>query len=293
MNSGKSSSNCAKLHHGGEDHSEYGEVPEPILLLISSNTEEDTWNFYNIAEDRVLDMQRVERRDYYVHKATISADPILNPNECVVVVIYENLFRMAFMRLKDKTWTYKDDTWTAVEEVVNVEDKFYAVNNYSQLLSFEITRFSGTEATVAATGMARNYVFRSYLVDSDDGLLMVQRVYEWDVDKCVTKKFKIFQLNCSKNGWIEKNTLGEYALFIGDNSTISVLASKFKNCEPNCIYFNQDDNRIKSEIGSHGPHDFSVYNFKSEEISKPYTINAMTLLEMTKRSPIWITPPPN
>ncbi|XP_004309709.1 PREDICTED: F-box protein SKIP23-like [Fragaria vesca subsp. vesca] len=345
-----SSSDCTKLHHGGEDGREHGEYHGPVLLMISSNTEEDTWNFYNIAEDRVLDMQvslpnkrycgcskgwlilveedyavtllnpfsrikgkqekensiirlpplipiiplRVEKRDYYVHKAMISGDPILNPKECIIVVINDELSQMAFLRLKDKRWLHLDEGWTAIEEIVNVEDKFYAVNNFSQLLSINLTKFSNSEdATVAATGIVRDYALRSYLVDSEDGLLMVRRISEWDVDKCVTKKFKIFQLNGSKNGWIEKNTLGEYALFVGDNSTISILASKLKNCKPNCIYFNQDDNRIKNEIGPHGPYDFGVYNVESQEISKPYTVDAMTLLKMTKRPPIWITPPPS
>ncbi|KAF4382285.1 hypothetical protein G4B88_011614 [Cannabis sativa] len=40
--------------------------------------------------------------------------------------------------------------------------------------------------------------------------------------------------------WIEKKSLGDIALFIGDNSSIAVLASEF-NIQPNCIYFTHDE----------------------------------------------------
>lgn len=335
---------CRSWCHVAQDNSASVKSLSPTLLMIYDK--EDTWNLYNVMEDKVLDMQlrlpnkrfcgsskgwlvaveqnfavtlqnpfyRVKEReeqessiirlpplsppdwysfkrcDYFVHKATISADPILNANKCIVVVIYEDRCQLAFIGLKDTRWTYVDERWHAIEEVVRVEDNFYAVNNWSQLLRFDITRLSSSDVTVTAKGIARKYVFRSYLVDSNEGLLMVQRILEWEVDKCVTKKFKVFELNCNKSEWVEKKALGDIALFVGDNSSVSVLASNFRQCEPNCIYFNQDNNRIKSEIGPYGPHDFGVYNVQSEKISKPYTTHAMTLLKMTKQPPIWVTP---
>lgn len=135
------------------------------------------------------------------------------------------------------------------------------------------------------------YVNRNYLIHTDDGgLLMVQRILGWQVDKCVTIEFKIFELNSEKFEWTEKTTLGNTAFFVGDNSSVSVLASKFPECQPNCIYFNQDNNHMDSEIRPCGPHDFGVYNVESKQISKPYTTNAMSRLKKTKLHPIWVVP---
>ncbi|KAK9912668.1 hypothetical protein M0R45_036520 [Rubus argutus] len=103
--------------------------------------------------------------------------------------------------------------------------------------------------------------------------------------------FKIIRIRAQFKGeWDEKKTLGGIALYVGDNSSVSILASKFSKCQSNYIYFNHDNNRIKSDNGPFGPYDFGVYNVESQKISKPYTTHATTLLKMTKRPPIWVMP---
>ncbi|KAL6185946.1 hypothetical protein ACLB2K_042068 [Fragaria x ananassa] len=98
-----------------------------------------------------------------------------------------------------------------------------------------------------------------------------------------TKFFRIHKLNFDDDKWIKKKSLGNVALFIGDNSSISVLASDFPGCLPNCIYFNHDNDRIAwDNVPSH---DYGVYNIESEEIPQPYTIDAK------KYPPVWIVTP--
>lgn len=97
-----------------------------------------------------------------------------------------------------------------------------------------------------------------------------------------TLKFKIFKLSFDKCEWIEKETLGDVALFVGDNSSISVLASNLPGCMRNCIYFNHDFDRVTA--GSEPIADFGIYNVESQTISKPYS----TLMEMTKLPSIWV-----
>lgn len=192
------------------------------------------------AKDRGLEAW-IKRCNYFVHKTMISEDPILNADNCIVVVIYVERLQLAFIRPgKDTTWKYVDERWGENEEVVHVKDSFYAINNRSQLLSFKIARDSSSDVTLAAKEIPRKSVHRSYIVDSNEGLLMVKRFLDWEVDKCVTQKFKIFELNYTKCEWVEKKTLGDIALFVGDNSSVSISASKFSKCQPNCIYFNQD-----------------------------------------------------
>ncbi|KAB2634463.1 F-box protein [Pyrus ussuriensis x Pyrus communis] len=140
--------------------------------------------------------------NYFVIKATISADPISNSKNCVVMVLYEPLSQLAFIRLD-----------------VLIEDKIYTVDDWSNLWAFESTSKSTVDVQL-----------KTYLVGS--------------------RKKKTLNSN---DEWIEKNDLGDIALFVGDNNSISMLASMHSRCI-NCWYtFNN----------------FEVYNVKSQSVTKP------------------------
>ncbi|CAL8157161.1 unnamed protein product [Prunus armeniaca] len=129
---------------------------------------------------------------------------------------------------------------------------------------------------------------KTYIVDSNEkGFLNVKRykIWKgiWPDGKAVTFKFKIFELNFDKHELIEKETLDDDSLFLGDNSSMFVLASKLPGCQPNCIYFTSDYH------SSWVPEDFGMYNIKTQSISKPYTAIAVALLGRTKRPAIWVT----
>ncbi|PQP94151.1 putative F-box protein [Prunus yedoensis var. nudiflora] len=146
----------------------------PPLLLIPTG-KNNIWKVYNVMDDKLLDLQvRVPNKRFcgsskggrkkedsiirlpqlnipyceswaedcnnFVFKASISADPILNANECIVTVIYQDKCQVAFIRLgKDTTWTFVDERYQVIEEVAAIENKFYAVDHFTKLLSFDIT----------------------------------------------------------------------------------------------------------------------------------------------------------
>ncbi|KAK9914217.1 hypothetical protein M0R45_038008 [Rubus argutus] len=235
----------------------------------------------------------------FLTNATISADPILCADDCIVVVTYMPLCQSAFIRLnKDTTWTYIGErirgSYGMIQEVVYVEDKFYAVDLWSKLLSFDITNQFNSNVKVAASGFEiSGPYFDSYLVYTNEKeLLMVQRFIDFQGDKCdkrKTKKFRVFGLDFDKFEWIEKNTLGGITLFLGDNSSTAVLASKIPGCKPDRIYFNHDNDPINNRVN---PRDFGVYNFKTQKFRLPYNTRAKNLLKTCKRYqyPIWILP---
>ncbi|KAK9912693.1 hypothetical protein M0R45_036543 [Rubus argutus] len=135
------------------------------------------------AKDRGLEAW-IKRCNYFVQRTMISEDPILNADNCIVVVIYVECIQLAFIKPgKDTTWTYVDERWRGNEEVVHVKDNFYSVNNRSQLLYFKITRDSSSDVTLAAKEIPRKSVHKGYIVDSNEGLLMVKRFLDWEVDK--------------------------------------------------------------------------------------------------------------
>lgn len=104
----------------------------------------------------------------------------------------------------------------------------------------------------------------------------------------MTKKFKVFKLSFDGPRWIETKNLGDMALFLGDNSSISVLASNFAGCQRNCIYFTQDRNSVT--LGNLGPKDLGVYDLESGSLTTCFTIDA-TIFPKVRRRPIWIVPP--
>ncbi|VVA17392.1 PREDICTED: F-box [Prunus dulcis] len=238
--------------------------------------------------------------NYFLLKATLSADPILDANNCIVLIIYEDQCQMAFIRLnKDPTWTYVYQHWNGIEEVVHVEDSFYAVTIRNYLIGFDITSQSNSDEKLVAKRRAPDHPQKTYLVNPNEKeLWMVHKHIDIEDDKTqVTYEFKIFELDYEKGKWSAKKTLGDVALFLGDNSSISVLASKFPGCQPNCIYFSHDDTRVAHDVGPHGPHDFGVYNVASGSfhfgvfnITSESGTCIRKLIKKSRSPPIWVVP---
>ncbi|CAL8127200.1 unnamed protein product [Prunus armeniaca] len=232
------------------------------------------------------------KTNYFVFKATISADPILNANDYIVVVIYEEYCRLAFIRPgKDTAWTYVDQRWSLIQEVVPIRDKFYAVDRWGNLLSFDgVDQFKcNVESKVNNTEQTSEKKYLMALNEKD--FLMVERYTTWDDDsKRETMEFKVFEFSFVKGDWIETNNLGDVAIFVGDNSSIYVVASNDYGCQPNCIYFTHDNYRIRMDFKPWGPNDIGVYNIKTRSISQSFTKDAMTMMKLMNRPPIWIAP---
>ncbi|XP_061999582.1 F-box protein At4g35733-like [Rosa rugosa] len=241
--------------------------------------------------------KRVKQCDFNVFKATISADPISNAKDCIVMIIYEPSCQLAFIRLnKDTTWTYIDSRRRMIEDVLYVGDKFYAVDYKSQLFCIDITtQFDEEEDVILVAEEAfeqdKRYLVKNYLVElSENELLMVKRYMFFGPgqhDFRITLNFELFKLDHDNCEWTKINTLGDVALFIGDSSTISVLASSSLGYLPNCIYFLHDWDRQRIDFGSRGPRDFGVYNIESKKFSRDVTTHAAALMKMSNRTPIW------
>lgn len=104
----------------------------------------------------------------------------------------------------------------------------------------------------------------------------------------MTKKIEVFKLSVDELRWVEIKSLGDVALFLGDNnSSISVMASNFVGCEfGNCIYFTHDKDTLP--LGIHGPSDMGVCDLESQRISS-FAIDAEIIAKM-QGAPIWVVP---
>ncbi|PON73189.1 F-box protein [Parasponia andersonii] len=192
-----------------------------------------------------------EYLEYYIFKFTIfTPDPIANSNDLVIVVIFGVSRQLAYIRPN------KDITWTGVlgnvpgkiafDDVLYYKDQFYTLTYVrGQLASFNITD-SFESNLKAVTGKIpkdpeeKLFCCKKYLVESYGGeLLQVQRYREFNVDH-VTRKLRVFKLCFDRSRWIEIKDIGEKALFLGDNTSVSVKTSNFVECQKNCIYFTDD-----------------------------------------------------
>ncbi|KAG2410008.1 hypothetical protein LR48_Vigan393s002100 [Vigna angularis] len=145
-------------------------------------------------------------------------------------------------------WTMQDCTLTeplgsqqkAVQftNAIGFQGKFYALSVQGSLVVIEdvdsvakVTDLSGTRIFPLVSS---NH-FREYLVESEGEILLVfilsrkSRLHGVD-------GVEVYQLNVARVSWIKVESVGEQAVFVGSNCSLSVLASEV-GCRRNCIYF--------------------------------------------------------
>ncbi|XP_004309229.1 PREDICTED: putative F-box protein At5g55150 [Fragaria vesca subsp. vesca] len=198
---------------------------------------------------------------------------------------------LAFIRLdRDTTWIYFYEGIRNIQDLVYVEDRFFAISDFNQLVSFTPQYNPEDDLKVAAQYFEEEEeaVIKRYLVELSDHkeLLMVHRYLDNRHNihgKRFTTKIELYTLDADKHKWTKINSLGGAALFLGENSSISLLASEVLGCLPDCICFIHDFNRVPCKR----PRDFGLYNIKTEKFLQIDDTQAATLIKMSNRTPIW------
>ena len=154
------------------------------------------------------------------------------------------------------------------------------------------------------------YAKRVYIVESMKGDLLVVRRFlkqkegfleeieeEEEERKSVTESFKVHKLllNDQTKGSLEEHVevknLGDEALFVGDNQSMSILASNFLGCQPNSIYLTDDSidvSAIKNTYCPKGPFDMGIYCLENGTFQKHYTPEYK---HKYLAPPLWVMPP--
>ncbi|KAK7832292.1 putative f-box protein [Quercus suber] len=93
----------------------------------------------------------------------------------------------------------------------------------------------------------------------------------------VTIGFTILKLECStkvrskyKYKWGKVDSLGDQALFVGDNSSVSLSASSFNGCKANCIYYTDDYVEVFPFTLNGGGYDMGVFSVEDGEYKHHY-----------------------
>ncbi|GMN41016.1 hypothetical protein TIFTF001_010240 [Ficus carica] len=133
---------------------------------------------------------------------------------------------------------------SCMHDILQHNNQIYvSISGDGELVSFDVTNSCNPIVKLVASGIPRKR-FRQcdverYLVESSEGeLLQVERYMRRQKkdEGRETKMFRIFRLDFDATKWIEIESLGGDSLFLGDNSSISVLASNFTGCQSNSIY---------------------------------------------------------
>ncbi|XP_030963444.1 putative F-box protein At5g55150 [Quercus lobata] len=86
-----------------------------------------------------------------------------------------------------------------------------------------------------------------------------------------------------KYKWMKVDSLGDQALFVGDNSSLSLTASSLNGIKPNCIYFTDDDLRVFNCTRNGGGSDMGVFSMKDAEIKSHYSGQSLSFF----CTPLW------
>lgn len=206
---------------------------------------------------------------------------------------------LLFTKVGDKIWKQvrdREGRLYAFEDIVYFKEHFYAVDLYGRVV---ICDLSGPYPKMNELEMKTPESFRgdkiysvvpskSYLVESSGELLLVRRFRGHKVHRTVM--FKVFQEDPISKSWVEVRTLRGHALFLGYNHSLSLLASDYLRCKPNCIYFT--DNCFKGfQIGKKTEaHDVGIFNLADGRIDllPGYWCDP----QFVPQPPIWVTPSP-
>ncbi|PIA49843.1 hypothetical protein AQUCO_01300529v1, partial [Aquilegia coerulea] len=227
--------------------------------------------------------------DNFLKKAVLSANPTIDPNY-VVMAIYGPHARLAFCKPGDKMWTpLLHCSYSSIEDVIYFKDQFYAVGFYGIIYSCDVTQPQPKVVTIAAAPTYQVFGVRKYLVDSFGDLLQIsRRIIYPDDEPYYTSGFEVFRLEQSTVKWSKIKDIGDSAIFLGDNHSLSLASQDFPVCKPNCIYFT--DNYYEGYYGGpDGPHDMGVFNIENGSIEPHYPLKTKTVYP-DYPPPIWIEP---
>ncbi|OVA15998.1 Apoptosis regulator [Macleaya cordata] len=239
--------------------------------------------------------------DFFIRKMVLSSSPSsssssrslknkIEEGDDYMVVAILRFRELVFMKKGDQFWTLISDPEFEFENGIFHKGRFFAVDIRSRVA---VCDFDGPspKVTLLLPGPEVNVGLSDlYLVDCS-GILLLVKQYTGTTDY-ITKKFMVYKLDQSGLEWHWKKVryLGSRALFLGPNSSVSVLTDRFHRCQRNCIYFADyySDGQIHNSIGGH---DLRVFNLNYGSI-KTLPCNLRQYCALDWSPPIWITPNP-
>lgn len=253
------------------------------------------FDFYSIGREYTLRSPDNEHyfyslkqmRDLFIKKVILSHSPDHDSKFFALAVLnrYENL---AYCESGDSSWKIIDGVRSYIEDVIYYRSAFYAVNKFGSMAVCDVNgeglpkvNFVNVEQQIDGD--------MQYLVDAMGDLLLVSRYLDFEIDLehyvevCKTVKFCVFKFDWNEQRWKNVPSLGNKLLFLGENSSIALVAGDYPGCKGNKIYFTNDYSGTNYESIA-GDHDVGVYNLDGG------SIETIPCYPRNSHWPIWIAP---
>ncbi|KAH7832807.1 hypothetical protein Vadar_000134 [Vaccinium darrowii] len=245
-----------------------------------------------------------------IQKAVLSSSPSgSSKDDYVLMIIYEGPGFLGYCRCGDKAWTTIETHFGRFMDITYFNDQFYAVNTLGMIYVCDVGGRNPTEACPVGGEIqytvVPNYERRPYIVEFEGNLLIVIRdghylrfpygEVEMNADGTFddesridygTREFRVFKVDVSNWRGTELHSLGENALFLGDNASISIKASKFSGLRPNCIYYTDDCWPSYIFFKQGGGKDMGIFNLKDGSRTRCYEGESLSSV----CPPLWVRP---
>ncbi|KAL5720240.1 SWR1-complex protein 3 [Ranunculus cassubicifolius] len=208
-------------------------------------------------------------RRVFVQKMVLSSNPSLFSSSVVVVAIYGSIGYLAFARPGDEAWTPIHCDRNNYRDAIFFNGQIYAVSNGGYLMVCENINspFPHTIEVASPPPGAEN-TEKFYLVEMSGDLYMIERPYEvMNGDGPMRKlqycsvDFLVYKLDFSTKTWNMLEDFGDYAMFLGNNTSFAISTSDFPEFKRNHIYFTDD--HVQLFINSFC--DMGVYDYGEED----------------------------
>ncbi|XP_043702870.1 putative F-box protein At5g55150 [Telopea speciosissima] len=155
-------------------------------------------------------------RRVFIWKVILSSRPTRDDDDekCVVMVIFSEFKKLAFLRLGDEVWTPLD-SHRGITDVVNFNGQFYAITHQGKLLIVDISSPHPKTIEFAEPAERINIYAKFYLVESVGELFMVEQdVYEAcepptsDNHIHETDGFDVYKFNFDNKKWPSRIVYG-------------------------------------------------------------------------------------
>ncbi|KAF8702028.1 hypothetical protein HU200_033369 [Digitaria exilis] len=220
-------------------------------------------------------------------KAVPSCSPSTG-SQCVVLLQHHPDGQLSFARLGDEAWTWiggdEDDdrsyderrlSYGYCDAVYNKKDGlFYMLRYGGEIITLDLNGDSPVMKRIMKLVMTKeNTPTNMYLVMAPWGdLLQVWRTTDPPVPECIdsedpdlalhTKEIQLYKVDTESQKLVRMASLGEYALFLGLNSSMILSTKDFPMLKSDCAYLTHDDN-IDIWLRTNGPKEIGMWNFRS------------------------------
>ncbi|KAG9441181.1 hypothetical protein H6P81_017035 [Aristolochia fimbriata] len=236
----------------------------------------------------LADWSASDIRAEFLSKVVLTSSP--SKGDFLALALYTTMNMGAIWRPGDKVWTLVggEHDWLLFEDLISYKGNIYTIDIHGRFGLFDFSSEPkavrlGRLPSLSTDGDSMNVWenYRKYLVElSGDVLVIVRRIYighgnteilfNDDDDRILpeivfpykTMYFKVYKLVLlqPKLEWVEVKDLGDYSMFVGQNTSFHLRASQTGGwLRRNCIYFTDDCTRVE-HLQIDGGRDQGVYN---------------------------------